>query len=127
MARLSALVVSSVLTICAALAGCGGAPPEIKVSFPGDDGGSTFELVNASGQDWQSVSAVIREMRPDGIEAECAAEQIAVWSAGDAQTFPRCQGEKTLVTIETGGQKAFFVLAEGKLYQKFGRREILLH
>jgi hypothetical protein len=109
-----------------ALAGCGGTPPEIKVSFSGNETPSSFELVNASSQDWTDVTVVVREIRPDGIEAAYATEQFAVWSAGVAQELPKCQGEKTLVTIETGGQMASFVFAEGKLFQKFGRREILV-
>ena len=121
-----AVLTALLLITVASLISCGGGAPEIKVSYPGGADDDGFELLNASDQEWSHVTVLIRRLRPDGIEAECAQRQIEAWQPGEAQLLPRCAGDKTLITIEAGDQKAYFVLAGETLYQKFGRRQVKL-
>jgi len=125
MGRLTVVGIAVAL-VAGALAGCGGPPPELEVSYRAGADKSSFGLVNASAEEWSDVQVLVRGLRPDGIESECAEKRIEAWSPGDAQTLPRCGDEKTLITIETGGQRAFFVLGGDTLYRKLGRREIPL-
>lgn len=119
-----AVVVASVVVIAFLGSGCGGPGPELKVSYPGGGDRTSFRLVNASGAEWTDVHVLVRGMRPDGIETECAEQRIELWGPGESQTLPRCGDEKTLISIETGGQRAFFVLGGGILFLKIGRKEI---
>jgi hypothetical protein len=123
MNRSRAGAVLLVITLSLVLAGCGGKPLEVKVAYQAGDQ-SSFQLQNASGQEWPEVKVLLRRMRPDGIEAECATRQYEEWPAGTWVELPKCEGDRTLITIETGGQQAFFVLAGNELYQKFGRRQV---
>ena len=123
MGKLAAAVMSAVVIVLLG-SGCGGPPPALEVSYAGAAEGDSFRLVNASAEPWADVRVLVRGMRPDGVENECAVEEMNVWHPGDAVTLPRCGDEKTLVTIETRDQKGFFVVAAGKLYRKLGRREI---
>jgi hypothetical protein len=124
MDRSRAGAVLLVITLSLVLTGCGGEPPEVKVSYQAGDDRSSFQLQNASGQEWSEVKVLFRRLRPDGIETECATRKYEEWPAGIWVKLPRCEGDRTLITIETGGQQAFFVLAGDKLYRKFGRREV---
>ena len=126
MARRAASLALVMVPLVCALAGCGSQPPEITVSYPGQEDDSSFHLVNASDGEWTDVRVVLRAMRPDGIEEQCAQEHFPSWRPGSAQVLPKCPGEKMLITIETGGGQAFFVFAEGKLFRKIGRKEIPL-
>jgi len=103
--------------------GCSSEPAEISVTLADSDA-TSFELVNASSQEWSEVEVTLQQLRPDGIEAACESRQLPSWRPGEAHRFPQCGGEKTLITITTQGQRAAYAFAEGKLYRKFGRREI---
>ncbi len=123
----SSAAILVIMVLWLSLAGCGGGVPEIKVSYLSGDTDDSFQLVNSSDQEWSDVLVTVRQLRPDGVDAECASRQIESWPPGDAQVLPKCNGGyKTLITLEIADQQAFFVLAQGKLYQKFGRREILV-
>ncbi len=112
------------LTVAACgLLACGGQPEPIKLSYGGSDGRDSFRVANASPSDWAEARVAVAALRLDGVEQPCHEQTFASWPVGLQQTLPRC-GEKTLITLQVGGQTATFTVSGDSLYQRLGRREI---
>jgi hypothetical protein len=101
------------------LAACGGGA-EITVTLQEVGAGGSFGLVNRSPAGWSDVRV---RVTGDSGGGPCYDQVVSGWAPGELRTLPRC-GERTLVSIEVGGQQAELVYANGKLYRKLGRREI---
>jgi hypothetical protein len=84
-----------------------------------------FVLENASDGTLSDVRVEVQGLRPDGADEVCQEATFVQWAAGEGKTFKRC-GEKTRVRIRAGERSATFVVAGSALFQRIGRREILL-
>jgi hypothetical protein len=120
---------AAILAAAVVLASCGSSgAPELTISVrtePGPAGQETLLVRNATGRVWTDVKVVVESVEVDGSATPCGADLIASWKPAEAHRIPSC-GEKTRITLETGGASAQFVVANGKLYRRLGRKEIPL-
>ncbi len=118
---------AGILAAAVALSSCGpGGAPElgIAVRTERDPGGSQTLLVsNATGQTWNDVKVLVESVEADGSATPCGVDRIAIWDPAGEQRIHAC-GDKTRITLSTGGASAQFVIVDGKLFRKLGRKEI---
>jgi len=110
-----------------ALGACGAeSSPELAISVRtvrDPAGQQALVLSNATGNTWSDVRMVVEAVEADGSATPCGADRIATWAPGQEQRTKAC-GDKTRITLETGGASAQFVVADGRLFRKLGRKEI---
>jgi hypothetical protein len=109
-----------VLVASALLAACDSVELTIDVaqSAPG-----SLEVSNANDADWTDARLLVETVETDNSTTVCFETTVASWSPGEAITIPAC-GNKIRLTLTTGGETARFAYANGKLFRRFGRKEV---
>lgn len=84
---------------------------------------STLLVSNANSNEWVDAVLLVEAVETDNSTSPCAEHTAATWQPGAEVSIPAC-APKLRLTLTTGGETARFSWANGKLYRRFGRKEV---